>query len=504
MRRLFIFSVGGTGARVMRSLTMLMAAGELADYEVVPILIDFDIANGNLDQTHWLMWAYKAIHEKSYGIGDGMHNEGFFCSPLRPIMSFNQNNTIGNKSFILEMPTFHHDMQVRDLLGYPNLMGNEYAFRLLLDSLFTTDNNSELNQNLCVGFKGNAKIARLGYAALKIQDTIEFMTFLNNIVPNRDKVIVVGSTFGGTGSAGVIEILRQLLRYGHHEPINNIATVLIEPYFLPIPDPAIGAVDYYSVFKRRSKEFYKFYRDSGLADFVNTTYKIGMDGFVIYENAFGGQMQMNIAHPVELLSAMAICEYAQTEQQGTFDYCLGQQNLQFGNDRIEEFDFYYLPNGRRVFELLTRFILSAKMYKELFRGHTHVTDLYFYRVLQQRNMIDRYYKDTLYRMFAESFHWIEELSYSHNNKYWLSLFDVNAPMDEILIGHAYSHNRGAFFSRLLRRNIVYDYIDNMNAYYHTHRNESWFNNLSSEQTLVRLLSESSLNIFQQFINQSTL
>lgn len=47
MSRLYIFAIGGTGARVMRSLTMLMSAGELADYEVVPILVDYDVDNGN-------------------------------------------------------------------------------------------------------------------------------------------------------------------------------------------------------------------------------------------------------------------------------------------------------------------------------------------------------------------------------------------------------------------------------------------------------------------------
>ena len=496
MDKLYIFAIGGTGARVMRSLTMLMAAGELVDYEVVPILVDFDVDNGDLVQTLRLMHMYKEIHDKSYDIGSSTHNEGFFCSPLTPIMRFVPNNAVGNNSFAIDMH-IHHDMRVRDLLGYQNLIGDEYKFKLLLDSLFTTDIEGELNQDLCVGFKGNAKIARLGYAALKMQDTIEFRTFLNIVDPNRDKVVVVGSTFGGTGSVGVLEILRQL-RYNHHSPINNIATVLVEPYFLPTHER--GAVDSHSVFIKHSKEFSKFYSDSGLADFVKTTYKIGMDGFVIYESAIGGQMQRNIAHSVELLSAMAICEYVQTGQQGLFEYILGQNNLQFGHDIIEEIDFYQFPDGMRVYELLTRFILSAKFYKEHFCGNTRITNSYFYREMQQRNVIGRPFKETLDRMFTESFHWIEELSNGINNRYSLGLFDVNVPMDEIVIGHPYSQNRGSFLTRLFRRDIVYDYIDSMNAYYHSKKNETWFNRLSSEQVFVQLLSESSRNIFQKLKN----
>lgn len=500
MDKLYIFAIGGTGARVMKSLTMLMAAGELADYEVVPILIDFDINNGDLVQTLRLMHMYKEIHDKSYDMGTPTRNEGFFCSPLTTITSITSNHLpVGHNSFLMDMPFQHCHMHVRDLLNYNLLHGSEYPFRLLLDSLFTTDPNGEMNQDLSIGFKGNAKIAHLGYAALKIQDTIEFKMFLNNIVPNRDKVVVVGSTFGGTGSVGVLEILKQL-KCTQHIAINNIATILIRPYFLSKPDPAIGVVDYQSVFTRRSKEFFKFYSDSGLENFVNTTYKIGIDGFVVFDNAIGGEKQRNIAHIVELLSAMAISEYAQTGQHGLFDYNLGRLNLQFGHDRIEEIDFYQFPDGMRVYELLTRYILSAKFYKDYFCGNTRITNSYFFREMQQRNMIERSYKDTLDRMFTESFHWIEELSYDHNNKYSLGLFDVNAPMDEIVIRHPYSNNRGGLFAHLFRRDIVYDYIDNMNAYWHTKRNETWFKNFSSEQTLIRLLSESSRNIFQQFIN----
>lgn len=490
MDKLYIFAIGGTGARVMRSLTMLMAAGELADYEVVPILIDFDVNNGDLVYTLNLMHKYKDIHKKAYDGGGFIHNDGFFCSPLTPIMSFSPNNAVNNNSFSIDMH-IHHDMRVRDLLGYHNLMGSEHPFRLLLDTLFTTDINGELNQDLCVGFKGNAKIARLGYAALKIQETIEFRTFLNNIVPNRDKVIVVGSTFGGTGSVGVIEILRQL-RYGYHIPIDNIATVLIEPYFLPKPEPAVGPVDYHSAFRQNSKEFFKFYNDLGLADFVNTTYKIGMDGFVIYESAIGGQMQRNRTHSVELLSAMAICEYARTGQQGLFEYNLGQLNLQFGHDIIEMNDFYHLPGGLRIYESLSRLLLAARFYKEYSNGNQKVIHSHFYREMQRYSPIDPNFSNTLADIVNNILSWVDELSCCINNKFGLGLFDVNDPMDRLIRGRQYV--RHSIFFHLFSHDIIDDYIEKMNTYYHSLRHDT----IPSELLLLKLLSESSRSIFQQF------
>ena len=49
MAKLFVFAIGGTGERVMRSLTMLMAAGlpTLTNYEVFPIIIDYDEKNAD-------------------------------------------------------------------------------------------------------------------------------------------------------------------------------------------------------------------------------------------------------------------------------------------------------------------------------------------------------------------------------------------------------------------------------------------------------------------------
>ena len=41
MKRVFVFCIGGTGLRVMKSITMLLAAGmDAKGYTIVPVLID--------------------------------------------------------------------------------------------------------------------------------------------------------------------------------------------------------------------------------------------------------------------------------------------------------------------------------------------------------------------------------------------------------------------------------------------------------------------------------
>lgn len=52
MAKLYVFAIGGTGARVLRSLTMLLAAGvKINTDEIVPIIIDPDKGNGNMTDT---------------------------------------------------------------------------------------------------------------------------------------------------------------------------------------------------------------------------------------------------------------------------------------------------------------------------------------------------------------------------------------------------------------------------------------------------------------------
>ena len=41
MKKVFVFCIGGTGERVMKSITMLMASGmDTCGYTVIPIIID--------------------------------------------------------------------------------------------------------------------------------------------------------------------------------------------------------------------------------------------------------------------------------------------------------------------------------------------------------------------------------------------------------------------------------------------------------------------------------
>lgn len=65
MSKLYIFGIGGTGSRVLRSFTMMLAAGvKIGVNEIVPIIIDPDVSNADLTRTVQLMNTYRAIHSE--------------------------------------------------------------------------------------------------------------------------------------------------------------------------------------------------------------------------------------------------------------------------------------------------------------------------------------------------------------------------------------------------------------------------------------------------------
>ena len=64
MSKLYIFGIGGTGSRVLRSLTMMMAAGvKIGADEIIPIIIDPDAANADLTRAVTLMNNYRNVRK---------------------------------------------------------------------------------------------------------------------------------------------------------------------------------------------------------------------------------------------------------------------------------------------------------------------------------------------------------------------------------------------------------------------------------------------------------
>ena len=106
--RLFVFAIGGTGARVLRSFTMLLASGVKLnpDIEIVPIIIDMDANNGDTLRSMNLINSYKEIRDKTYS---AKPSEGYFHTKLRTLGSLADDASNQNVSNISVKDSFQFD-----------------------------------------------------------------------------------------------------------------------------------------------------------------------------------------------------------------------------------------------------------------------------------------------------------------------------------------------------------------------------------------------------------
>ena len=74
MKKVFVFCIGGTGIRVMKSITMLMAGGmDTNGYVVVPVILDPHLDLEEKKNLHSLIASYKEIYNRS------VNNGNYYC-----------------------------------------------------------------------------------------------------------------------------------------------------------------------------------------------------------------------------------------------------------------------------------------------------------------------------------------------------------------------------------------------------------------------------------------
>ena len=196
MAKLFLFAIGGTGSRVVKSLAMLLASGVKIENTdtIIPIIVDPDSANGDLTRTIDILKEYKSIREKSFS-----DKTDFFKTKISSL------DEIGEGGYLSDKFTYDIDgvksQLFRDFIGYSELDANNKALNSLLFS------KGNLDADMEVGFKGNPNIGSV--VLNKFKQTQFFNKFASNFEEN-DRVFIVSSIFGGTGAAGFPLILKNI------------------------------------------------------------------------------------------------------------------------------------------------------------------------------------------------------------------------------------------------------------------------------------------------------
>ena len=234
MAKLYVFGIGGTGARVIRSLTMLLASGVKIDAdEIIPVIIDPDRANGDTTRTVELLKSYVKIRTDLKF--DGGKANRFFETKI---------NLDINPSVFLPIEDTQ-DKRFDEYIGYNGLSKSN---RALASMLFSKKN---LNADMQVGFKGNPNIGSV--VLNQIQSSQIFRNVISSIQQN-DRIFIISSIFGGTGASGFPLLIKNIRQADQH--INNyaiarsasIGAITVLPYFglKDDPDSAIDSSSFIS------------------------------------------------------------------------------------------------------------------------------------------------------------------------------------------------------------------------------------------------------------------
>ena len=355
--KLYVFGIGGTGSRVLRALTMLLASGvDCGGMTVVPIIIDPDQSAADLTRTVELLKRYTRVREKlDFGDTTKSTKTRFFYTNISEL----------DEGFRLPLNADTSNKPFEKYIGLSSMTRKNKA---LIKMLFSEKN---LESDMIVGFKGNPNIGSV--VLNQFQDSKQFEVFANSFNPD-DKIFIISSIFGGTGASG-FPLLLKTLRSGDEKLVKKnagaikdavIGAVSVLPYFRVGPSEK-SEIDS-TTFKSKTRAALSYYKRniSDINDIDYLYYVADNADTEPYKNHEGGSTQQNDAHRVELWAALAIIDFAKKskEKRGDEDVT---QHKEFGTDKCSDpmvFSDLGTETKQQIFEPLSQMALFARFMKD--------------------------------------------------------------------------------------------------------------------------------------------
>lgn len=316
MGKLFLFAVGGTGSRVLKSLVMLMASGvKVNASEIIPIIVDPHKGNEDLKRTENLLYNYQRVHS----VLAANRTEGFFNTKITTLRDLAASEGNLSPSFAFELKNVRNE-KFKDYIDFSTL---DEANKALASLLFSEQN---LEIEMDIGFVGNPNIGSVVLNQFK--DGAEFRHFASNFDPN-DRIFIISSIFGGTGAAGFPIILKNIRNASgnidNHAFLKEakVGAVTLLPYFgiEPGANNRIKKSDFIS----KTKAALSYYAGT-INKSVNALYYLGDNKTKDYEHDPGENGQKNDAHFIELAAALSIIDFCQIGEE--------ELSLEHGSDPI--------------------------------------------------------------------------------------------------------------------------------------------------------------------------
>lgn len=391
MKKVFVFCIGGTGIRVMKSIAMLMAGGmDTNGYTVVPVILDPHLDLEEKKNLHSLIDSYKDIYNKTINNGSSTLNslDGFFNSEIRTINELN-NQTNDTQKNAGSKEKFRSYIELANL-------GSDDLNNYLVETMFSTKN---LDNPLSVGFKGNPNVGTVVLGEM-IEGADWFRAFKQHCEKN-DRVFIISSIFGGTGASGY-PLLEKKIRLAENEPaVKNalMGAVTVLPYY-GLKDPATTGSDIDSAnFYTKTKAALAYYEGTVKSDYL---YYVGEKSLKqVYDN--DEKKQDDKANFIELVAASALFDFLKRGKPNNQQYL----SRAIESD-LESLDLVSLGNG---YKDIVKSVADYMLLRNLV--NTLPSEKYF-PLIKNRGLDGKFYKDSAFqalkRFTGIYYKWYTELA----------------------------------------------------------------------------------------------
>lgn len=471
--KLYVFGIGGTGSRVIKSLVMLLASGcslKNGFNTLVPIIIDPDTGNGDLNRTKDILKLYQEIR------GQVNDPDDFFKQEIKTINQLS-NNTEKIKSDHFQFNLNKTDQsKFREYIGF-NSLSEDYN-NSKDDKSFTKlfYSNRNLDSDLNVGFKGNPNMGSVVLNQFTHSD--DFNEFARSF-SDGDAIFIINSIFGGTGAAGFPLLLKNLR--GNEDMPNyenikdaNIGNITYLPYFGLNRQGEVNS----DTFEDKAKTAIDYYNRTIINDNkLQAIYLLGDKGDINhFKYGVGGKEQKNEAHFLEIAGALAVFDFCKNTN--SFSNTTEVKEFGIENDS-QSINFTDLNsyNKEEIFKPLSKFKLYAEYLKiglPKSLGNTRWTrsNIGWVSKTKQSPIDESYFKNEKYKNQIKLFndYFLEWLKEMEDNKPGFTPFNNIDWQDALRLVKNYEP-KGKVSLRLVdieNNNLILDpEINSNNNKYHT-------------------------------------
>jgi hypothetical protein len=448
--KLYLFGIGGTGSRVLKSLTMLLASGvECGVDTIVPIIIDRDTLNEDLTRTKLLIDDYIAVNK----IAEKTKTNRFCKTKIKKLDGR------------LELALQGEAKKFDEFITISSMSDENKA---LVKMLFSAET---LDLDMTAGFQGNPNIGSV--VLNQFDDNDLFKTFSNDF-QDGDKIFIISSIFGGTGASGfplLVKILNEKIPDADKKGLNNWGLIN------KAPKGAVSVLPYFQVgnsndslvnsdtFIDKTKAALSYYKT--LKYQLDTLYYVADKTPSTFEHHKGGSKQRNDAHFIEMVAALAILDFVNTDKSSENIHQPVDERNKVSRDNTTYGEYGFLPDKGQescavidfshlgeettglLIESITRFALfckymgysiqfnASKNKYEVIKSANSVFDTqyekqpYCYSLVKLAKSLTS--KESVKRLLdlqAKFYEWLMEMnSHNHSRKFYPLNLEKSTPFD---------------------------------------------------------------------------